>query len=112
MSAQIRGLDEMSSAFTHLHIGLPSSDRRVVLTAILADGTNTGLTRMADACAVASYRQLAWNGGWHLREDTYRGSTAIANAQHAQPLAALFSERPAYPVLTARPFPWRGATRP
>ncbi len=46
---------------------------------------------MADACDLASYRQLAWNAGWHLREDTYRGSTAIlANAQHGQKLAALF----------------------
>jgi hypothetical protein len=29
-----------------------------VLTAVLADATNLGLTRMADACAVATYRQL------------------------------------------------------
>lgn len=48
----------------------------MVLTVILADATNVGLTRMADACAVASYRQLAWNAGWHLREDTYRSGTA------------------------------------
>ena len=59
-----------SGAFTHLHSGAPADDRRVVLTAVLADATNLGLTRMAEACAVASYRQLAWTAAWHLREET------------------------------------------
>ena len=80
-----------STAFTHLHSGLRAEDRRVVLTAVLADATNLGLTRMADACAVATYRQLAWAAGWHLREETYRRALAIlVNAQQAQPLAAHF----------------------
>ena len=48
------------AAFTHLRTGLPADDRRVMLTAVLADATNLGLTRIADACAVASHRQLAW----------------------------------------------------
>jgi TnpA family transposase len=79
------------AAFTHLHSGLPADDRRVVLTTVLADATNLGLTRMADACAVATYRQLAWAAGWHLREETYRRAIAIlVNAQQAQPLAAHF----------------------
>jgi Tn3 transposase DDE domain len=56
---------------------------------VLADATNLGLTRMAEACLVASYRQLAWMAAWHLREETYRRALAIlVNAQ--QPLAALF----------------------
>jgi TnpA family transposase len=32
---------------------------------------------MAEACAVASYRQLAWTAAWHLREETYRQALAI-----------------------------------
>lgn len=80
-----------ADAFTHMHTGLPAKNPRVVLTAVLADATNMGLTRMADACSVASYRELAWTAGWHLREDTYRPVLAIlANAQQRQPLAALF----------------------
>ena len=39
-----------SAAFTHLHTGLPADDPRVVFTAVLADATDLGLTRMADAC--------------------------------------------------------------
>jgi hypothetical protein len=41
-----------------------------VLTAALADATNLGMTRMAEACAVASYRPVAWTVAWHLREET------------------------------------------
>ncbi len=80
-----------SGAFTHLHTGLPTDDRRVVLTAVLADATNLGLTRMADACAVASYHRLAWTAGWHLRDETYRHAlAAVVSAQQQHPLAALF----------------------
>jgi hypothetical protein len=61
---------DFSGAFTHLHSGLPVDDRRVVLTALLAGATNLGLTRMAEACAIVSYRRLAWTAGWHLREET------------------------------------------
>jgi TnpA family transposase len=80
-----------SGAFTHLHSGAPNEDRRIVLTAVLADATNLGLTRMAEACSVASYRQLAWTAAWYLREETYRRALAIlVNAEQRQPLAALF----------------------
>ena len=80
-----------SAAFDHLHTGLPADDPRVVLTAVLADATNLGLTRMADACSVATYRQLAWTAEWHLREETYRRALAIlVGASQAQPLAARF----------------------
>lgn len=80
-----------SDAFTHLHTGFPADERRIVMTAVLADATNLGLTRMADACSVASYRQLAWTTGWHLREETYRRALArIVDAQQVQPLAKLF----------------------
>lgn len=80
-----------ADTFTHLQTGLPAADPRVVLTAILADATNLGLTRMADACSIAGHRQLAWTAGWHLREDTYRRALAIlVDAQQRQPLAALF----------------------
>ena len=89
--AEVHSWTGFADAFTHLHTGLPAEDPRVVLTAVLADATNLGLTRMADACAVASYQKLAWNAGWHTREETYRRSLAVlTDAQQRQPLAALF----------------------
>lgn len=70
---------------------MPVDDPRFVLTAVLADATNLGLTRMAEACDVASYRTLTWTSGWHLREETYPPALAIlVNAQQRQPLAARF----------------------
>jgi TnpA family transposase len=78
-------------SFTHLRTELPAEDHRVVLTAVLADATNLGLTRMAEACTVASYKQLVWTAGWHLREDTYGQALAkIVEAQQRQPLAERF----------------------
>ena len=61
----------VADSFTHLRTGLPAGDGRVVLTAVLADATNLGLTRMAEACTIASYRQLAWTAAWHVGEDAY-----------------------------------------
>jgi TnpA family transposase len=90
-------LDEVAAwtgftdTFTHLQTELPADDRRVVLTAVLADATNLGLTRMAEACTVASYKQLVWTAGWHLREETYGQALAkIVEAQQQHPLAELF----------------------
>lgn len=89
--AEVDRWTEFSAAFTHLHSGLPAEDPRVVLTAVLADATNMGLTRMAEACSVASYRQLAWTAAWHLREDSYgRALGMLVNAQQAHPLARAF----------------------
>jgi hypothetical protein len=77
--------------FTHQQTDLPADDPRIVLTGVLAEATNLGLSRMADACSVASLRKLAWTAGWHLREDTYRSALAmLVNVQHSQPLATLF----------------------
>jgi TnpA family transposase len=88
---EVAGWTGFSACFTHLRSDLPADDRRVVLTAVLADATNLGLTRMAEACTVASYKQLVWTAGWHLREETYgRALARIVEAQQAQPLAASF----------------------
>jgi len=82
-----------SDCFTHLRSGLPFEDTRVILTTVLADATNLGLTGMAEACSVATYKQLVWTGGWHLREETYgRALARIVSAQQADPLAAAFGE--------------------
>ena len=80
-----------SAQFTHLRSGLPADDPRVVLTAVLADATNLGLTRMAEACSIATYHHLTWTAGWHLSEQNYRQAlAAVVNAQQSQPLAAFF----------------------
>jgi TnpA family transposase len=82
-----------SGRFSHLRTGLPADDPRVVLTAVLADATNLGLTRMADACSIATYHHLAYTAGWHLSEENYRQAlAAVVNAQQSQPLAVHFGD--------------------
>ena len=37
---------------------------------------------LAEACAVATYKQLAWTVSWHIREETYQRALArIVDAQ-------------------------------
>ena len=53
--------------FTHLRTGETAADSRVLMAGLLADGLNLGLTRMAEACSIASLSQLAWAADWHIR---------------------------------------------
>jgi len=88
---EVDGWTGFAGCFTHLRTGLSAAAPRIVMTAVLADATNLGLTRMAEACAAASYKQLAWTAVWHIREETYRQALArIVDAQQSQPLAAVF----------------------
>jgi hypothetical protein len=78
-----------TDAFTHLKTGLPAAEKRTLLTAILADGVNMGLKRMAEACRTASFWQLARVVDWHVREETYIQATArLVDAQRQLPLAS------------------------
>ena len=88
---EVDGWTGFAGCFTHLRTGLSAAAPRIVMTAVLADATNLGLTRMAEACAAASYKQLAWTAVWHIREETYGQALArIVDAQQSQPLAAVF----------------------
>jgi TnpA family transposase len=58
---------------------------------VLADATNLGLTRMAEACNIASLRRLVWTASWHVRDETYAAALArLVDAHHREPLAAFF----------------------
>lgn len=74
--------------FTHLKSGDTAKDKMLLLTTILADGINLGLTKMAESCPGTTYAKLSWLQAWHIRDETY--STALAelvNAQFRQPFA-------------------------
>ena len=75
--------------FTNLRFGDAVSDRALLLTAILADGINLGLTRMADACPGVSLSTLSRVATWHIRDETYAKALAeIVNHQHQLKFAA------------------------
>ena len=62
---------QFTDCFTHLRTGEMAADERVLMTGLLADGLNLGLTRMAEACTIASLGQLGWMADWHIRDETY-----------------------------------------
>lgn len=82
-----------SDCFVHRRSGRPADNRKALLTAILADGTNLGLTRMAEVCEGASLPQLAWAHDWHIHEETYAAALArLIGAQRALPMAQIWGE--------------------
>ena len=84
---------DFSSHFTHLKSREPARDRALLLTAILADGINLGLTKMAEACPGTSFAKLSWLSSWHVRDETYaQGLAALINYQHRLPFAAHWGE--------------------
>ncbi len=68
--------------FTHLKTGDTAKDKTLLLTTILADGINLGLTKMAESCPGTTYAKLSWLQAWHIRDETY--STALAELVNAQ----------------------------
>jgi TnpA family transposase len=61
------------------------------MAGLLADGLNLGLTRMAEACSIASLGQLAWTSDWHIRDETYAlALRRLVNQQQREPFAAKF----------------------
>ena len=72
-----------SRRFTHLKSDRPAEDRSLLLSVVLADGINLGVTRMADACPGATAGRLGWVSQWHVREETYAKALAeVVNHQH------------------------------
>ncbi|WP_189354838.1 Tn3 family transposase, partial [Vogesella fluminis] len=68
--------------FVHLKDGEQAKDKTLLLSAILADGINLGLTKMAESCPGTTYAKLSWLQAWHVRDETY--SAALAELVNAQ----------------------------
>ena len=74
--------------FVHLKNGEQSKDRTLLLSAILADAINLGLTKMAESSPGASYSKLSWLQAWHIWDETYSAALAdLVNAQTAPAFA-------------------------
>jgi TnpA family transposase len=72
-----------SRHFSHLKNGEQAKDQTLLLTAILADAINLGLTKMAQSCPNVTYAKLSWLQAWHIRDDTYSAALAeLVNSQY------------------------------
>lgn len=70
-----------------------SASKVVLLSALLADGINLGLTRMADATIGMSFERLAWVADWYIRDETYSKALAEVVNFHTQvPFAAYWGD--------------------
>ena len=67
--------------FTHIKSKEIAHDKTLMMTVILADAINLGLTKMAESCPGTTYAKLSWLQAWHIRDETYSASLAeIINA--------------------------------
>ena len=74
--------------FTHLKSGDLAKDKNLLLTAILADAINLGLSKMAESCPGTTYAKLAWLQAWHTRDEAYGAALAeLVNTQLQHPFA-------------------------
>ena len=79
--------------FKHLKNGAKADDQHLLLTTILADAINLGLSKMAESCPGTTYAKLAWLQAWHIRDETYSAGLAeLVNAQFRQPFAAYWGD--------------------
>lgn len=82
-----------SECFTHRRTGRTCDDRAALLTCVLADGINLGLTRMAETCRGASLRQLALVHDWHVSEGAYAEALArLIDAHRILPLSQVWGD--------------------
>lgn len=79
--------------FKHLKSGAAADDQHLLLTTILADAINLGLSKMAESCPGTTYAKLTWLQAWHIRDETYSaGLGELVNAQFRQPFAAYWGD--------------------
>jgi TnpA family transposase len=83
--AEVHGWTGFADCFGHLRTGAPPDDARALMTAVLADATNLGLTRMARSAGAFSHSRLLWIAEWHVRDETYQAAlVCLVDAIHAQ----------------------------
>lgn len=79
--------------FTHLKSNDQVADRNLLLTTILADAINLGLSKMAESCPGATYAKLSWLQAWHIRDETYStGLAELVNAQSQQSFSSWWGD--------------------
>jgi TnpA family transposase len=91
--SDVDALTGFADRFTHLRTGNPAADKPALLAAVLADGTNLGLARMADASHGISYYHLVNVAQWHISDDNYAAArAAIINVHHKHPMAGIWED--------------------
>jgi TnpA family transposase len=90
---EVDGWTGFSRHFKHLKNGKTADDNKLLLTVILSDAINLGLTKMAESCPGTTYSKLSWLQAWHIRDETYSAALAeLVNTQFHQPFAEYWGD--------------------
>ena len=77
-----------TEAFTHIRTGAPCKDRIGLLTVLLAEGLNLGLSKISEASDTHTYFQLSSLSNWYIEGDALtRALAMVIEAQSALPMA-------------------------
>lgn len=89
--AEVATWTGFADRFVHARSGMATSDQPALMGAILADGTNLGLSRMAESSRGLTHARLLWTAEWHIRDETYASAlAAIVDYHHAHPFSRLW----------------------
>lgn len=90
---EVDGWTKFSRHFKHLKSNAEPSDQNLLLTAVLSDAINLGLSKMAESCPGTTYAKLTWLQAWHIRDETYSAALAeLTNAQLKHPFSSYWGE--------------------
>ena len=92
---EVSGWTGFDKYFTHASTGgtVQNKEKPVVMAALMAMGTNIGLSKMADCTPGISYHQMANVVQWRMYDDAMkRAQACLVNYQHRQSLPARWGD--------------------
>jgi TnpA family transposase len=90
---EVDGWTKFSQHFKHLKSNAEPGDQNLLLTAVLSDAINLGLSKMTESCPGTTYAKLTWLQAWHIRDETYSAALAeLTNAQLKHPFASYWGD--------------------
>jgi TnpA family transposase len=91
--AEVHEWTGFADRFGHMRTGEAPADIVALMTAVLADATNLGLSRMARSSGNLTHSRLLWTAEWHIRDETYAaGLACLTEAIHAQPMSEVWGD--------------------
>ena len=92
---EVSNWTEFEKYFTHASTGntVQNKEKPIIMAALMAMGTNIGLSKMADSTQGISYHQMANAAQWRMYDDAMkRAQACLVNYQHKQSLPSWWGD--------------------
>ncbi|MDA8336487.1 MAG: Tn3 family transposase [Peptococcaceae bacterium] len=92
---EVSSWTDFEKQFIHASTGKPPHEKEnpILMAALMAMGTNIGLTKMAEAAPGISYRQMANVAQWRMHEDAMnRAQATLVNFHHRLALPSVWGD--------------------